>query len=261
MSHSSLFSLENKVIILTGGYGYLGKAMADGLLDSGATVIIGGRTEAKFNAAFPTVNPKLSFKQLDIFKAEDFKNLFASVYSEFGHIDAVINNATHISASGSPEEITDEAFDKTMDGAVRAVYSSIREVLPWFKKQGFGRIVNIGSMYGIVSPDFEVYSETPEFINPPHYGAAKAGLIQLTRYFASYLGKHGIQVNAISPGPFPSENVQKSAVFINKLAEKTALGRIGKPDELQGAVVFLCSNAASFITGHNLVVDGGWTIK
>ena len=117
------------------------------------------------------------------------------------------------------------------------------------------------AMYGIVAPDFSVYDESPRFLNPPHYGAAKAGVLQLTRYYASYLGKLNIQVNAVSPGPFPSNIVQENTTFIGQLAERTCLKRIGKPEELAGVFTFLSSDAANFITGQNFIVDGGWTTK
>src|SRR5690606_15062193 len=113
---------------------------------------------------------------------------------------------------------------------------------------------------GMVAPDFSVYENCEEYINPPHYGAAKAGVIQLTKYFASYLGKENIRVNCISPGPFPNKEVQKNETFISNLSRKTALKRIGKPEELVGSFIYLSSDASSFITGQNIVVDGGWTV-
>jgi NAD(P)-dependent dehydrogenase (short-subunit alcohol dehydrogenase family) len=115
-------------------------------------------------------------------------------------------------------------------------------------------------MYGMVSPDFSVYEQSPDFLNPPHYGAAKAGVLQLTRYFAQYLGPKNIQVNAISPGPFPNAKTQEDKAFIKALAARTSLKRIGQPEDLMGSVVFLSSAASDFMTGQNLVVDGGWTI-
>jgi NAD(P)-dependent dehydrogenase (short-subunit alcohol dehydrogenase family) len=116
-------------------------------------------------------------------------------------------------------------------------------------------------MYGVVAPDFDVYEGNLNFINPPHYGAAKAGILQLTRYYSSYLGKYSITVNSVTPGPFPSENVQKNKKFINKLASKTCLKRIGIPEDLSGVFIFLSSGASNYITGQNMIVDGGWTVK
>ena len=124
-----------------------------------------------------------------------------------------------------------------------------------------GSIINVSSMYGMVAPQFEIYENFPQFLNPPHYGAAKAAIIQMTKYFASYLGKDGILVNSVTPGPFPSEQISENSRFINDLESKTCLGRVGKPEDVAGVFVFLSSAAAGFITGQNFVVDGGWTIK
>jgi gluconate 5-dehydrogenase len=114
-------------------------------------------------------------------------------------------------------------------------------------------------MYGMVAPDFTVYEDFPNFLNPPHYGAAKAGVIQMTKYFASYLAQYGILVNAVSPGAFPSKGVQEHTGFIAALNKKNPLKRIGQPDELKGVFVFLASNASTYVTGQNIAVDGGWT--
>jgi gluconate 5-dehydrogenase len=125
---------------------------------------------------------------------------------------------------------------------------------------GKGAIVNIASMYGLVSPQPNVYQSTPEFHSPPAYGAAKAALIQVTRYAACHLAPAGIRVNAISPGPFPTPAAQEHQEFRRELEARVPLGRIGHPAELVGALVFLLSDASSFVTGHNLIVDGGWTV-
>ena len=110
-------------------------------------------------------------------------------------------------------------------------------------------------------PDRVNYINAEEFANPPHYGVAKAGIIQLTRYAAVHLAAQGIRVNSISPGPFPSKEVQKNTDFIETLSKNVPLGRIGKPEELLGSVIFLLSSASSYITGQNIIVDGGWTVK
>ncbi|MFT4848997.1 MAG: NAD(P)-dependent dehydrogenase (short-subunit alcohol dehydrogenase family), partial [Sediminicola sp.] len=122
-------------------------------------------------------------------------------------------------------------------------------------------IANVSSMYGLVAPDFDAYENCPQFLNPPHYGAAKAGVIQLSKYYASFLGKKGIRVNAVSPGPFPSSEVQKNDNFMKELSKRTLLNRIGLPHELAGVFVFLMSESSRFITGQNFVVDGGWTVR
>ena len=114
-------------------------------------------------------------------------------------------------------------------------------------------------MYGMVAPQFEVYEKHPQFLNPPHYGAAKAGVLQLGKYYASYLGTMNINVNTITPGPFPSDEVKENKSFVSALEQKTSLKRVGLPEDLAGAFVFLSSEASNYITGQNIIVDGGWT--
>jgi NAD(P)-dependent dehydrogenase (short-subunit alcohol dehydrogenase family) len=127
------------------------------------------------------------------------------------------------------------------------------------KSRGHASVINVASMYGVVSPDLSVY-KTPESSNPPFYGAAKAALIQWTRYAACEYGRENIRFNSVSPGPFPSAQVQADAPdFVRTLSQKVPLGRVGQPGELVGIMVFLASSASSFITGANIPVDGGWT--
>jgi gluconate 5-dehydrogenase len=127
------------------------------------------------------------------------------------------------------------------------------------RKNHYGVIINISSMYGIVSPDSRIYGDSG-YNNPPDYGAGKAAIIQFTRYSACHLACDGIRVNTISPGPFPGAEVQQNKTFMSNLENRVPLGRIGRPDDLKGAVVFLASNASSYVTGQNIVVDGGWTV-
>ncbi|WP_341226361.1 SDR family oxidoreductase [uncultured Arcticibacterium sp.] len=251
-----LFSLQDKVVLITGGYGYLGTAITKGLLKCGATVVVLARNKEKFEETFS--NQNVSFQYLDIDSSKSIKEAYQAVFDNHGKIDALINNAFHVKGN-KPESLSDDEWNESIDGSLNSIYRCIREVLPFMKKNKGGRIINVSSMYGMVAPDFSVYTDFPQFLNPPHYGAAKAGVVQLTKYFASFLGTDNILVNAVSPGPFPSEAVQKNVGFIEALSSKNPLGRIGKPEELQGIFAFLCSNSSSFITGQNIAVDGGWT--
>lgn len=253
------FDLKEKVVLITGGYGYLGKAITNSLLFHNATVIVLGRSVEKFENTF-SKNENLHFFHCDISSTESIIDAFKFIFGEFKRIDVLINNAFY-SKGQSPEKMTDEEWEYGIDGSLNSVFKSIREIIPFMKKQKFGKIINVSSMYGMTAPEFEVYEDFPQYLNPPHYGAAKAGIIQLTKYYASYLGNLGLQVNSITPGPFPSENVQKSKEFVNDLAKHTCLNRIGKPEDLAGAFVFLSSDASDFITGQNIIVDGGWTTK
>ncbi len=253
-----LFDLSDKVVLVTGGYGYLGIGLCRGLAAAGASVIVLGRSQASFDQRLAHHSPNIRFVICDVADSGSVRDAFATVEREQGRINVLINNAMFVRGQ-DPLGISDEDWALTIDGNLNSVYRCIREVSPYFQKNSGGKIINICSMYGLVSPDFSVYDESPEYLNPPHYGAAKAAVIQLTRYFARYLGPRNIQVNAISPGAFPNETVQQNAAFTDKLKKKTALGRIGQPHDLAGAVVFLSSPASDYVTGHNLVVDGGWT--
>lgn len=256
---SNLFSLKDNVILLTGGYGHLGRSVAVGLAEHDATVVVLGRNKDKFNAAFASYDlPNIFFQSFDIASTESIQQGLKAVAKQFGKIDALINNAFYV-RSNQPENLSDEDWNYSIDGSLNSVYRCIREVLPYFKENGSGRIINVASMYGVVAPDFDVYKDFPNFLNPPHYGAAKAGVVQLTKYFASYLAPYNILVNAVAPGAFPSKGVQENKAFVAALAQKNPLKRIGQPDELKGIFVFLCSNASTYITGQNISVDGGWT--
>ena len=249
------FRLDGKIAIVTGGYGHLGKAFVEALQEAHAKVYVAARSREKFLEVFKGIKG-VEFVYLDILDTNSIKEAFFSVHKENGKIDILVNNA--VSLDFGSAFMDDETWNKGVDGVLNSVFRCIREVVP-FMESG-ASIINIASMYGMVSPDFRIYKGFERFMNPPHYGAAKSGVIQITRYYAVKLAKKGIRVNCISPGPFPSKFVQKFDGFIENLKSKVPLGRIGEPKELKGALVFLASDTSSFVTGHNLVVDGGWTI-
>ncbi|WP_291726748.1 SDR family NAD(P)-dependent oxidoreductase [Bernardetia sp.] len=254
----NLLSLSQKNVLVTGGYGYLGKAICEGLAEAGASVVVLAKSEEKFQTAFAEspFKANIHFHTFDISDTDSIRKGFEEVNKQFGKIDVLINNAFY-SKGQSPEKMSDEDWNYGIDGNLNATYRCIREVIPYLKENG-GKIINVSSMYGLISPDFSIYQDN-NFLNPPHYGTAKAGVLQLTRYFACYLGKDNIQVNAITPGAFPSEEVQKHKEFIESLKNKSPLKKIGKPEDLKGAFVLLSSEASNFITGQNIVIDGGWT--
>lgn len=250
---------DNKVVIITGGYGYLGKAIAESLSLHGASVIVAAKNMEKFEHTFNS-NSGVDFVPLDISDTASIKNGYEKVFDKYRKIDVIINNAFYTKGQ-SPEAMTDDEWQYGIDGTLNSVFRTIREIIPYYKKQQNGKIINVSSMYGLVAPDFSIYDEAAEFLNPPNYGAAKAGVLQLTKYYAAWLGKFNIQVNAVTPGPFPSDLVQKNGKFIDELKSKTCLNRIGTPGDLAGVFTFLSSDAANFITGQNFIVDGGWTAK
>ncbi|QIH36928.1 SDR family oxidoreductase [Sphingobacterium sp. DR205] len=248
------------MVLFSGGYGYLGSASVQYLALRGARVFVLSRSKEKFDKEFSGLN-NITYVFCDVSDTDSIRNAYDVVQNTHGRIDAIINNAFY-SRGQSPEAMTDEDFSYGIDGVLGSVFRGIREIIPIFKAQKWGKVINISSMYGVVAPDFSVYVESPASLNPPHYGAAKAGVIQLTKYYASYLGKFNIQVNAVTPGPFPSDEVKdRDPSFVKRLSDNTLLGRVGVPKDLIGVIVLLLSDGSNFITGQNFIVDGGWTTK
>jgi gluconate 5-dehydrogenase len=256
---NELFSLEDKNIILTGAEGHLGSAMRKGLLDCSANVV---SVDIHCASAAAQDSEKHRYLQCDLSQPDAVRMLFREIHQSLGSIDVLINNAAYGGGAGGkglstdPENIDEQQWLAGIDGTLNVTYRCIREAVPCLR-QG-GSIINIASMYGIVSPDPGLYGDSG-LNNPPMYGAGKAGVIQLSRYFAALLADRGIRVNAVSPGPFPGEKALAKIDFARRLADKTMLKRIGKPEELLGVIVLLASDASSFITGANIAVDGGWT--
>jgi NAD(P)-dependent dehydrogenase (short-subunit alcohol dehydrogenase family) len=157
------------------------------------------------------------------------------------------------------DDLMEADFDTASHGNLTATFLLAREVGNAMAARGSGSIVLFSSMYGSVSPDPRVY-EPPMNTNPIEYGVGKAGIQQMARYLAVHWGRNGVRVNSLSPGPFPNPNIQRdNPAFVQRLSAKVPLGRIGQAGEIAGAVAFLLSDAASYVTGHNLAVDGGWT--
>ena len=261
----SLFRLDGRVCVVTGGAGHLGAAMSTALAEAGGHVCILGRTQAKLAALAQQLKARgLSAEPLvsDVTMAEDIKSLVADLKKRFGRLDVLVNNA-HAGRPGVMTNSHTSDYVNAIEIAVAAAAELVNAAHGLLKEavhaSGDASVINISSMYGMVSPDPRVYG-TSGMNNPPHYGAAKAALLQYTRYAAVHLAPEGIRVNAISPGPFPPDAVQqRDPVFAGKLIQKVPMGRLGKPEDLAGAVVFLASADARYVTGANLPVDGGWT--
>ncbi len=254
-----LFSLKGKTAVVTGGAGYLGASMVEGMLANGASVIAVDILEIKPEEIISngSVYSELHSLQCDLSSTKSIQEMFAKAKAFNGEIDILVNCGVY-GASAPIEQMTDQEWFNGVDGSVGTAFRCIREVIPYFETGGGGVIINIASMYGMVSPDPGIYSNSGQN-NPVNYGVAKAGVIQLTKYCAAHLAKKNIRVNCVSPGPFPNPKKLPPEDFMRNLERKTMLGRVGKSEEIAGAVVFLASNAASFMTGTNVVVDGGWT--
>ena len=192
--------------------------------------------------------------QLDITNPESIEEALLVIEKDYGGLNILINNAWS-GKKNTFESISIDDWDYDLDVCLNGVFSTIKKAFPYLKLTK-GVIVNVASMYGHVAPDYKMYAGTDD-ANPPSYGAAKAGVIQLTKYLASFLSPHGIRVNAISPGPFPFSDIVKNAEFMGALEAKTMLNRLGNPEDLKGVIALLCSDASSYMTGQNICVDGG----
>ena len=261
MMRKHLFDLSGKVTVVTGATGHLGRIICAGLADSGSKLAVCStaleRADDLARAIAEEYRVDVVGFRLDLTELTAIKQVVTDIGQRFGQIDCLVNNA-YFGAKNDFDSMTPEEWAAGIDGAVTGNMFMMQACLP-FLEQSRGNVINIASMYGMVSPIPSIYEDTT-YANPVNYGVGKAALLQLTKFAAVHLAEKGIRVNAISPGPFPSSTVQENTTFIRRLEEKVPLGRIGKPEELIGSVVFLASDAASYITGHNLVVDGGWTI-
>jgi len=274
---ASLFSLEGKTAVLTGASGFLGRTFALALLANGARVIALGRSDRLKKEAEAWAKEfgadKISVAQIDMYDVAALNTLCDKITSEEKSIDILVNNAHELGAStgfnvpeGSLENSTFDQWQRNLQGGVYWAVQTTQRLGIKMKQQHRGSIINIATMYASVAPRPQLYEGTTS-LNPPGYSASKAALAAFTRYTASYWGRDGVRANCISPGPFSNTEdigtgqnaVAEDSPFVQRLRGYTVLDRIGRPRELVGALLFLASDASSYVTGQNLNVDGGWT--
>ena len=265
MKLEELFNLKGKTSLVIGGSGLLGKEICEALVEHGSDLIIAGRNFSKarqiidkLKISFPCVN--IQFMEVDISDNDSIVNFSIELRKKLSNRLDILVNCGWSGNKNTFDSISIEDWNKDIQICLNGVFLTIKETVPLLKNGEHPSILNIASMYGHVAPDYRIYEGTPQ-ANPPSYGAAKAGVIQLTKYLASFLSLYNIRVNCISPGPFPYQSTQKDFPdFIKKLSKKNTLNRIGKPFEIKGSTLLLCSRAGSFINGQNICVDGGWSI-
>ena len=276
LTASSLFSLNGKKALLTGASGYLGRIFGRTLLENGANLIALGKSErlnkqvTDWKSEFGT--DRVCGYMVDMYDLSALGKVIDAVVERESFIEILVNNAHELgpntgfnTPNGTLELAQYEQWSRHFVGGVYWPAFIIQKLGPAMKAHGQGSIINISTMYAVVAPSPHLYEGTI-YHNPPGYSAAKAAMLAFTRYVASFWGSYGIRANAILPGPFSNtedfgpNNVDKGDFFIERLAKRTCLGRIGRPEELAGALIFLASDASSYITGHTVMVDGGWTI-
>lgn len=241
--------LTDKIILLTGGNGLLGKAIHKNLLLDGATVI-NADIEAHDSADFTSLH-------CDITNENSIKRVVTLILKHYGRIDGLINNAYPRTKDWGLkfEDIPFASWQKNIDFQLNSCFLLSQTVLESMKANKAGCIINIGSVYGVVGPDFSVYDGTPMTM-PAAYSAIKGGMVNFTRYLASYYGPYQIRVNCVSPGGVFDNQPEK---FVQNYNQKVPMRRMASPEDIAPAVSFLLSDEASYITGQNLVIDGGWT--
>ena len=242
--------LEKKIIIITGGNGLLGSAIIEKLIADGAFVInldINHKT-----------NESLSNIECDITNQESVDNSLNLIINKYKKIDGLVNNAYPRTQDwGSKfENIKLDSWKKNIDWQLNSYFYMSQQVAIQMGKQKNGSIINMASMYGVVAPDFTVYDGT-NMTMPAAYSAIKGGLVNLTRYIAAYFGAQQVRVNTISPGGiFDNQNV----TFVQNYEKKVPMRRMGTPEDIAPSVSFFLSDDSKYITGQNLIIDGGWTI-
>ena len=263
-----LFDLSGRVVLFTGAAGHIGTATSQAILSAGAYLIATGRNESSLielkNGLTTELRKRCHIVACDATNTDTPEHLKSVIESLFGRLDGIVNNAYAGKVVGTIDHIDPEDFYLAYTNSVTAPFSLIKSLLPLLegtaKKNNITTsVINVASMYGTVSPDPYIYGDSGKN-NPIHYGASKAGMIQMSRYLACHFGHLGIRFNSVAPGPFPRTELDPGIKdFYANLARKVPMGRVGKAQEVAGPIVFLLSEAASFVNGVNLPIDGGWT--
>jgi len=265
------FKITDRVVIVTGGAGLLGRAHAMALASAGGNVVLADVQEQAAEKVAEEVRLRtggdcLAVK-VDVTQAESVSALIEESLERYGRIDILVNNAAldpkfdaepaslH---SSSFEDYPLEAWQQSMDVNITGMFLCAQGVAPAMLEAGQGVIVNVSSTYGVVGPDQRLYEREGQLAQykPVTYSVTKAAVLGLTRYLATYYQGEGIRVNSLTPGGVYAGHDDE---FVRRYSAKTILGRMAEKEEISSALLFLVSDASSYMTGANLVVDGGWT--
>ncbi|MGM8213928.1 SDR family oxidoreductase [Virgibacillus sp. W0430] len=258
MNVMSSFSLEGKVAVVIGGSGLYGRQVTSALIEAGATTYITTRNRGKIDdleKEFQEVGQQVTVAYLDQSKEETIIKFTNNLIDKEGKIDILVNNAVGRVMNGWNDST--EKFAQSMDINATGIYSLTKTFGNVMEKQRYGSIIQVGSMQGMVGPDDWLYEGN--FDASPDYFFHKSGMINFTRYVASYYGKSNVRCNCISPGGILSHRTSKD--FVERYNTRTMLNRMANASDLKGIIVFLASDASAYITGANIPVDGGYTAK
>jgi NAD(P)-dependent dehydrogenase (short-subunit alcohol dehydrogenase family) len=266
----TLFRLDNQTAIVTGACGKLGPVWAEALVDAGARVaaleVAGAPVSAAYTALANRAGDRLRLFECDITDRRSIEGALDQVLAALGEPDVLVNNAGIDQPPDSGgnrtriENLPLDQFQRMVDVNLIGTFQVTQVIGSGMAARRSGSIVNIGSLYASVSPDQRFYDHLPgdlPFLKSPAYGASKAGVINMTRYFATLWGPSGVRVNALSPGGVTAAQDDQ---FRSKYAARVPLGRLAQPDDLKGPLLFLASSASAYVTGHELRVDGGFTV-
>ena len=263
-----LFTVTDKVVVVTGALGQLGRQFVRVLLARGAKVAaLDTRPEPLAENAFGLCDSRLLYVQCDITHKNQLEAALACVSQRWGEVHGLVNNAAIDSPPNAPlaetgpfETYPEASWDDVMAVNVKGVMLCCQTFGRAMAATGRGSIINISSIYGLVSPDQRIYEYRKQgdaaFFKPAAYSASKSALLNLTRYLATYWAPHGVRVNSVTFGGVYRE---QDAQFLRGYCQRVPLGRMAREDEYNGAIVFLLSDAGSYMTGSNMIIDGGWT--
>jgi NAD(P)-dependent dehydrogenase (short-subunit alcohol dehydrogenase family) len=254
-----LFRLDGKTALVTGGAGIYGAHIVRALAEAGAHVVIASRGTQKcavFAQQLASEGLQVSSRELDLTSEASVSSLRDKLISDHGRLDVLVNNAVARSG-GDLRHTSATEWEDAMRVNSTGLFLACKLFSEPMQEARSGSIINIASIYGMVGPDFTIYEGT-DLSNPVNYSFAKGGMINLTRYLASFLAPCGVRVNCLSPGGFRDENTPSE--FVPNYARRTLLGRMSEADDIKGPIVFFASEASRYITGQNLPVDGGWTV-
>ena len=257
-----LISLKNKISVVTGGAGHLGSAISESLAELGSNIILIGRDDKKGEIFAEELSSNFNINANFIKADVNSKQSIDLLMKNIDKIDILINNAFTWPSIPKIEDTDWDDFENTLSTGITSPFYMTKKSVEIMKKSFDGNIINIGSMYGMVSPNFKIYQNKPNMGNALAYNASKAAIIQMTKYQAVHYAKWNIRVNCISPGPFPRPGTFSDGKewFESELKEMNPLHKLGEPWHLKGGIALLASALGDYITGQNITIDGGWTI-